>query len=299
MKKTIITLLTFVITGISFGQANYNNELIKLGKNYKNFMFTNEPSKENLKELKTNVPENLKKANDFIVQTITTNNKLLSQHHIARPDDSTLKQIFIIHEINQNFRNENQIDHNKLIDSLQNKEIATYELVNNYYDMLFTGVGNKNDPFDFSKNDFKLNDYNLKDDTEKGIFFLQCMNLCGSSIWGYINIPKPANTKKALEYINKFPKFNGQPYYQYSDFYFADFEMIIIKENGKESYKGYYIDKYYETLLNHFFCLIKEGATEKEKNNLLLGSILKENNLYKYTKLKEVLEQIFKEHKKD
>ena len=39
MKKTIVTLLTFVITGISFGQANYNNELIKLGKNYKNFMF--------------------------------------------------------------------------------------------------------------------------------------------------------------------------------------------------------------------------------------------------------------------
>ena len=212
---------------------------------------------------------------------------------------TVLKQIFIIQEINQNFRRENQIDNNKLIDSLQSKEIPTYELVDNYYDMLFTAVGNKNQPFNFSKNDFKLNSYNLKDETEKVFFFLKCMGYCGTSIWGYINIPKPPNTKTAMEYINKYPKFNGQPYYQYTDFYFKDFEMIIITDNGKESYKGYYINKYYETLLNHLFCLIKEESTEKEKNDLLLGSILKESNLYKYTKLKDTLEEIFEARKRD
>ncbi|HLO73243.1 MAG TPA: hypothetical protein VK164_04840 [Flavobacterium sp.] len=299
MKKTIFTLLTFTMAILSFGQNNYNNQLIKLGKSYKDYMFRNEPNKNFIKELKTNVPENLIMANDFIVQTITTKNKILSQPYISRPDDAVLKQIFIIQEINQNYRREDQIDNNKLIDSLQSKEIPTYELVDNYYDMLFTAVGNKNQPFNLSKNDFKLNSYNLKDETEKGIFFLQCMSYCGTSIWGYINIPKPANTKTALEYINKFPKFNGQPYYQYTDFYFKDFEMLIITDNGKESYKGYYINKYYETLLNHLFCLIKEESTEKEKNNLLLGSILKDSNLYKYTKLKDTLEQIFEAKKRD
>ena len=52
MKKTIFTLLTFTMAILSFGQNNYNNQLIKLGKSYKDYMFRNEPNKEFLKELK-------------------------------------------------------------------------------------------------------------------------------------------------------------------------------------------------------------------------------------------------------
>jgi len=73
--------------------------------------------------------------------------------------------------------------------------------------------------------------------------------------------------------------------------------MIIDKEKGKESYKGYYIDKYYDILLSHLLCLIDEKAKESEMNDLLLGSILKESNLYKYTKNKETVEKIVKEQK--
>jgi hypothetical protein len=40
-------------------------------------------------------------------------------------------------------------------------------------------------------------------------------------------------------------------------------------------------------------------GTEKEKNDLLLGSILKERNLYKFTKYKDTLEDIFKEQKQE
>lgn len=292
-------LLGVFLTGISFGQTNNNEKLIELAKIYKDFMFRNEPTKDILNDLKTNVPENIKAANDFIVQTITTKSKLLSQPFISRPDNITLKQIYIIRAINLNLRGENQIDNNKLVDSLITKNIPVYELVDNYYGMLFTAVGNKNQPFDFSKVDFKIKDYNLKDDTEKGILFLRCMSLCGTSIWGYINVAKPVNTQKAFDYIKKFPKFNGRPYYQYTDFYFTDFEMNIIKDKGKQSYKSYYLDKYYETLLYHLLCLNKENGTEEEKNDLLLGSILKERNLYKYTKNKDLLEEIFKEQKKD
>ena len=178
-------------------------------------------------------------------------------------------------------------------------KIATYELVDNYYGMLFTSVGNKNQPFNFSKVDFKLKDYNFKDDTEKGIFFLRCMRDCNAAIWGYMNIVKPPNTQEAFKNIKKYPKFNGQAYYQYTDFYFTDFEMNIVKDKGIQGYKSYYLDKYYETLLSHLICLNKEGGSEKEKNDLLLGSILKERNLYKYTKYKETLEDIFKEQKRE
>jgi len=281
-----------------FGQTN-NQKRIELGKAYKNFMFRNDPTKEDLKEIKSNVPDSLKIAGEFIIQTITKENKLLKQDYLARPQDQTLKEIYIIRAINLNLREENQVDNNKLIDSLISNEIPVYELVDNYYDMLFTAVGNKNQPFNLSKVDIKLRDYNLKDETEKGIVFLQAMRFCGSTIWGYMNVVKPPNTSKAYDYIKMFPKFDGHAYYQYTDFYFTDFTMNIVKDKGLQSYKSYYLDKYYETLLSHLICLSKEGGSEKEKNDLLLGSILKERNLYKYTKYKDTLEDIFKEQKQE
>ena len=91
-----------------------------------------------------------------------------------------------------------------------------------------------------------------------------------------MNVVKPPNTKKAFDYIKKFPKFNGLKYYQFTDLNFPDFETLIEADNGKESYKSYYIDKYYDLLLSHLFCLQKEEASEKDINDLLLGSILKD-----------------------
>lgn len=299
MKNTTLTLLATCLTFLTFGQVAENLKMIELGKTYKDFMFRNEPTKEILKDIKSDVPENLKVATEFIVQSITTKNKLLTQPFLLRPDDKVLKQIYIIRAINLNLREENQIDNIKLIDSLTNKDIPTYELVDNYYGMVFIAVGNKNQPFDLSKTDFKMKDYNFKDDTEKGIMFLRCIDYCEKTIWGFMNVVKPPNTSKAFDNIKKFPKFNGQAYYQYTDFYFTDFEMKIVKDKGIQSYKGYYLDKFYETLLSHLICLNKEGGSEKEKNNLLLGSILKDRNLYKYTKYKETLEDIFKEQERE
>jgi hypothetical protein len=297
MIKTTITLLLFCITFLSFGQVTEKQKMIELGKVYKDFMFRNEPAKEVLKDVKSDVPENLKTAVEFITQTITTKNGLLTQAYLARPDDKVLKQIYIIRAINLNLREEFQVDNNKLIDSLSGIDISVNELVDNYYEMLFTAVGNKNQPFNLSKTDLKLNDYNLKNDTERGILVLKAISFCGTTIWGYMNIVKPANTQKAYDHIKKFPEINGRPYFQYTDFYFPDFEMKIVKDKGIQSYKTYYIDKYFEVLLNHLICLNKENASEKEINDLLLGSILKERNLYKYTKYRETLEGIFKVQK--
>lgn len=297
--KTALTFLALCLTAFTFGQTNNNAKLIELGRTYKDFMFRNEPGKETFKDIKTDIPEDIKTATDFIVQTITTKNKLLTKQFLSRPDDQTLKQIFIIRAVNLNLREENQMDNNKLIDSLAAANIPVYELVDNYYGMLFTAVGNKNQPFDLSKVDFKLKDYNLKDDTEKGILFLRSMDICGKTIWGYMNVVNPPNTQKAYENIKKFPKFNGQPYYQYTDFYFPDFEMKIIVDKGVQSYKSHYLDKYYETLVYHLISLNKENGSEKEINDLLLGSILKNNNLYKYTKYKDDLESIFQVQNQD
>ena len=299
MKKKLLSNLMLLVSIISYGQIKENLKLIELGKAYKNFMFRNEAPKEFINNLKSEVPTDLQKTTDFIIQTLTSENELLNKNYLTLPDNLTLKNILIVIEINHNVRKENQKDNQKIIDSIHNNDISRNELIDNYYSTLFAGVGNKNKSNDYSKIDFKLDEYNLENDTEKGIFYLQSMDFSGTTIWGYINIVKPPNTEKAFSYIKKFPKYNGLKYYQYTDLNFQDFELKIIEDNGKESYKSYYINKLYNLLLSHLLCLKKENAKDTVMNDLLLGSILKDRNLYKYSKNKDILESIFTEVKRD
>ena len=299
MKKILIFLIAIQFGVNVFGQSAENSELIKLGKAYKDYMFRNTPEKKYLKKFTKEYPSSLQQEANFIKQTISSENKLLDNEFLSIPDQAVLKNIYIIREVNLILREESEITPNELVDSLKQEDIPRYELIDNYYGMLFTGVGNKNQPFDFSKNDFNLDQYGLKDETEKGIFYLRCMDLCGTNIWGYMNVVNPPNTSKALKIIKKYPKFNGKPYYQFTDLYFKDFEMVIVEDEGMQSYKSYYLDKYYETLLSHLICLNKEGGTEEEIRDLLLGSIMKDEELYKYTKHKEILESIFQKKEKN
>ncbi len=294
MKKGILFALITLTSFTGIKANDLNNDLVELAKIYRNFMFRNSPNETTFEQLDKIESNELIATTKFIKETISTNNKLTTEEFLKLPDEQTMKFIYIVRRINWNIREENPKDNNDLISELSKKSIPRYELIDSYYDMLFSGIGNKNKPFDLSEVNFKMSNYELKDDTEKGIFFLKAMDLCGTSIWGYMNIVKPPNYKKAMEYIEKFPKFNGQPYYQHLDFGFADFDMKIEKDKEEESYKSYYINKYYDTLLYHLACLSQKKKQKETRTDLLLGSILKEENYYKYSKKKAVLDSLFK-----
>jgi hypothetical protein len=292
--RRIFLIAILIVGSLSVMKASdLNNDLIKLAKIYRNFMFRNSPTESTFEQLAEIKSPELINSTKFIKETITTGNELTTEEFLKLPDESTLKYIYIIRRINWNIREEVPKDNNELIIEFSEKEIPRYELIDSYYDMLFSGVGNKNQPFDLSDVDFQMNKYDLKDDTEKGIFFLKAMDLCATLIWGYMNIVKPPNYKKALPLIEKYPKFNGQPYYQYLDFGFPDFDMVIVKDKDKESYKSYYLNKYYDTLLAHLECLSQKKKDKEKRNDLLLGSILKEENYYKYSKKKDILDGLF------
>lgn len=299
MKKTILFVLISFISLQTTKATELNSELIELAKIYRDFMFRNSATDYAYEKLDKIKSTELIKTVDFIKETITTNNELTTNRFLTLPDEETLYSIYIIRRINWNIREEKPKDNEELIQELRNKNVPRYELIDSYYSMLFSGVGNKNQPFDLSKVNFRIDDYDLKDDTEKGIFFLKAMQFCGTTIWGYMNVVKPPNYKKAYEYIENFPKFNDQKYYQYLDFGFEDFEMEIEKDKGIQSYKHYYINKYYQTLLYHLMCLNQKKKYKEERENLLLGSILKEKNYYKYSKNQETLESLFTTMKMD
>jgi hypothetical protein len=297
MKKFIcfIGMIT-LFTQFSFSQVNEG--LIELGKAYRQFMFRNNPPAEFLKGLEKFDATDLAYPAKFIREAIRENNSLLTIDYLERPEDKDLKYLYIIVHINYNIREDKPRDNNELIKELSEKNILVQDLVDNYYSMLISCYGNKVRPFDMSAVNFDLNAYGLKDDTEKAIFFLEVMRQCGTQIWGYINIAKPPKYGLAMEYINKYPKFNFLPYYQFLDLNFPDFKINIESQSKVQSYKEYYIDKYYETLINHLTCMNETNQDKEKIYNLTLGSILKEENLYKYSKNEKQLKKLFKEVKR-
>ncbi|WP_162051444.1 hypothetical protein [Pontibacter pamirensis] len=292
--KRVTLLAAFLLAFLSGVKANdLNNDLVELAKIYRNFMFRNSPTESTYAQLKGIKSAELASSAKFIKETITSKNRLAETEFLKLPDEETLKYVYIIKLINWNIREEKPRDNVELISELTEKEVPRYELIDSYYDMLFSGIGNKNQPFDLSGINFSTSEYDFRDDTEKGIFFLKAMNLCGTVIWGYMNVVNPQNHKAALENIEKYPRFNGQPYYQYLDFGFPDFEMEIEEGKGVGSYKAYYINKYYDTLLSHLAILSQKKKDRERRTDLILGSILKEKNYYRYSKKKNELEALF------
>lgn len=291
-KITLLLLLTFSIQ-FTFA-SELDEEIIELGKIYKNFVFWKKPVELTFRKLDQINSIELKNTKLFIKECITTNNELISDKFLKLPDEQTLKNLYIIQKIAVNIGEKEAKDNVELLKYWREINIPRYELVENYYSMAFVGIGNKNQPFNLSSKDFIIDNYNLADETEKGIFFLSAMNLCYTEIWGYMNVVKPPNYKKAKSSIDKYPKFNGQKYFEYSSFGFPDFKMQIEKDKEKVSFKDYFINRFYNTLIYHHRCLKKKRRTRKEAENLALSSILKSRNYYDYAKNKDYLNGLFR-----
>ena len=167
MNKKLTFLLFLVIT-IQFTFANdLDNEIIELGKIYRDFVFRSNPTDLTFKQLEgINSPE-LFTTRNFVKECITPNNNLTSEKFLKIPGEQTLLNLYLIMKVNANVREKEPKDNFELIRELRDKNVQRYELVENYYGMVFTGIGNKNQPFDLSKVNFIIDNYELRDETEK------------------------------------------------------------------------------------------------------------------------------------
>jgi len=288
-----VALLLFFFSYSQDADKKLKDQLIELAKIYHGFSFVNAPSLSTADRLNAIDNKQLKPSIEFIGESIKSNNNIATDKYLIKPDLFTLKYLFIIRVVNWNLFEADPVDNYALIDSVTKSDLNKYELLSSYYEMMFVSVGNKNRPFDMSKTNFDLSTLGLEDDTEKGIFFLQSMNTFGAMIWGYMNVVKPPNYKLALEYIRKYPTYNGQPYYQFSELNFKDFDLIVDKRKPKSSFKKFYINKYLNTLLYHTACLAQKKKDKEEQQKIMLGSIMHNESYYKYSETPEVFRSIF------
>lgn len=290
--KTIIYLL--LISQIATAQENFKEEITFLAKTYHEYHFSN-PSEEVFIELKSIKSTQLNITKVFIEELIQPKNEIASTKYLTKPDSTTLRNLYIIRALNYNMYEDEPQNSNHLLDSLLNNINNYHELISCYYGMLFTAISNKNRPLKMSKYNFTLNEYELENDVEKGIFFLESMEMFGTLIWGYINIPKPPNFEKALEIIENYPKYNGSHYYEYLDLDFDDFLLRVDKTKPKESFKRYYLNKYMNCVMSHSLCLVQNKETKKEALEVLFKSILANENYWKYSETPEIFEAVFKQ----
>lgn len=293
MKKTIfIAILLFTFFEGVYSQQ-INDKLISLARIYNTYRTVENPAKDLVKDIRKDSPAQLQKTAEFIIQSITPKNHLLDIQYLTVPDESTLKYIYIINSVSKNLEDENPRDNNDLVNELIYSQISRYLEIDAYYGILFSAIGNKSKPSSHSTFDFNTDVYNLSDSTEKGVFFLRCMDQCCRPIHSLLHDVQPADTKFAYRYLKKMPKFDGKPYFCFTDFTFPDFGVVISKQDGLRSFKTYYMTQYYDLLLDHLRCLNKQGGTDKEKEALLYKSILKDRTLYKYSKKQAVLNNMF------
>ena len=149
MRKVLCILLLSTITLNIYSQSlDLNEDLIELGKYYRNYMFRNNPSPETFEKLNNLRVDELNPTIEFIKQTVISHNDLTDEKYLKLPNAKTLKYIYIVREINLNIREENPVDNQELIANILGSDVNYNSLIDNYYDMLFSGIGNKNQPFD-------------------------------------------------------------------------------------------------------------------------------------------------------
>src|SRR5689334_22905925 len=104
MKKILLILSILSLTIHVFASNSLNPGLIEIGKYYRQFMFRNSPPESVLSDFSKYKGTELEFAADFIKETISANNSLISDKFFQRPSDATLQLLYTIREINYNIR---------------------------------------------------------------------------------------------------------------------------------------------------------------------------------------------------
>ena len=291
IKNNFILILLFFIVANSYSQTS-EQDLVKLSRIYNKFHARTELTNDAITTLDSYKGTDLEKTSLFIKEACTKNNAILSNSFLIKPDSLTLRCFHVIVLSNYNMFKPDAVEDNKYARQLLKKKYNINESIRFYYSTLFTSIGNKNKPFDYSKIDIKLDSLNLTNETQKGIFFLELSKSLGFQAISYVKYAKEPRYQTSYDYFQLLPKINSLPYYKYTYFGFEDVKMMLNRK--KQSFKKYYLESYYELLLTHYFCMKNLDKSSEEVNDLLLSSLLRERRYYDYCKDRAILERIFK-----
>lgn len=243
--KNLITFILLILTLNCFSQEK-NSDLILLADAFHKYHAWSIDDNSIFDRINNIKAKDLQDEKEFIGELIKSNNDILNPKYLAKPDSSTLKNIFIIRGINYNLYSENPKDNNLVIEELKNKDISHSELLACYYDLIFSILVNKHDDLDMSTIDFQFSKLKLFTKEEKEIFFLSSLKSIVYDVWLDKELSDNIDYNETRKEFLRFPKYNGLPYYQFQELGFSGFQIELL--NIKELKKGY------DSLLNVLNC---------------------------------------------
>ncbi|MES2764744.1 MAG: hypothetical protein V4642_02675 [Bacteroidota bacterium] len=276
--KQLFSIILIFSTVFCYGQDENKDfeNLVKLGEIYsKNVNATGEQFKKSVEELRTPA---LNHIIDALIAIGQDDEKLLTKQFLVKPDAKELKYWYVLREIHYNNQKKDSARPNNIVaKEILEQEIDERWLLDNYYYRIRSGIGKIFNTKDLSGFNFSLDDYGLKDETEKAILFFAITEALAGR-FKVLHMMK--NYDKLLEFSNKLPKINGRPYYEYTLFSFKDFEWIGY--NKIESYKERYIGNLYSVLNGHLAALSEKNQIP-EMRVLYTKSVLSIPEYFQYS----------------
>lgn len=290
---TFIILLTATLTKaqLKLEQTDLNN-LIAISELYSHN--TNASGDKFAKSIDSLRTTKLNHIVDALIAVGKGDKTILETRFLARPNDEELVLWYVIREIHYNRKNEKITPRQDAVvaNEILSKKIDSRWLLDNYYYRIHGGIASLFNDADLSKYNFNIDSLGFKDETEKGIFFLNMMDALVGGRFKVLKMMK--NNKKILDFCDKLPKFNGKEYYYFKNFDYDDFDWIGYDKT--ESYNEWHIGDLYSKLIAQFSATA-ELRDKKDAQEIYFNSILHEPKYFKFTQSKEDLQSLYDKSK--
>lgn len=296
IMKTLATLLLLVVSSHAFAQLKLND------KEFKNLVGLSQAyaadNNANGEGFDTSVKKfsnaKLKPLVDVMVLLDGGDKSLLTPKYLSKPSAEALQLWYVVDAV-QSSRNDslNTKTDEQIAKAALAEKVDERLLVHNYYRKLNGGIAFLSNEADMSATNIDINKLGLKNDTEKGIFFL---NMADALITRFRVLNQMKNPDKLMEFAAKLPKFNGEPYYKFTAFGYDDFEYT--NDNGTSTYNTVFAGSYYDALISHFMAAADKEDIDLAKD-IYFGSILTKPEFFKFSSAADMLQTVYDDAGKD
>lgn len=227
-----------------------------------------------------------KEATAFIKECIRKKGKLLEGVYLQRPSEKVLRDLWLVKQLDMEEHTGREARHPlRVLDSLSTVEPDYYNLVMDYYLMLFAKASNQYTHKQFDKMNFELGDLGL-DQTEKEIFFLSCMyHYRRKFLTAWDESPsEEVDWKEIKRRVNRIPTFDSKPYYMFNGFVGNDrLYQIFSDVPYATSYYHTFMNAYYDVLIKNFIAYVRMDSDTYAINDLKYNSWLNAPSFFKYS----------------
>ena len=231
---------------------------------------------------------------DLMLAMGRADSTVIGKRFLARPEYNELMLWYAIREVHFNRIDTvpKKLSSAEVAKKVLSENIDERWLLSNYYHFQYSGLAMYFNHADLSNVNIEIDSLGLKDKTEKGIFFLNMIKELISS--RFLVLQHLGKSDLVMKFASKMPKFNGKPYFYYTDFDFPDFDWTGYK--SKDSFKQFYIGDLIGTLAAHFSALVSTGDKNASRE-LYFNSVLHRPEFFKYSKQSDMLQKIYDKSK--